>query len=129
MVKFLRAVAKGTVFSMTNPKAATCVYFEATGGLKTAVNKKKTFQNTLNVINNNLANAELPNPGTLWGSFPGAEAWKINEKYYREIGVISKELPPNEYFVSDRAFYEAINKFDQKAIATQAQNYKCPDDL
>ncbi len=125
IVGFLRGVAKGTVFSMANPRAATCVYFEATGELKAAADKERTFRNTLNIVKNNLANAELSTPSTRWGSFPGPETWKINEKYYREIGVVSKELPATDYFVSDRAFYEAINKFDANAIAAQAKNYTC----
>jgi hypothetical protein len=51
--------------------------------------------------------------------------WKSNEKYYRDIGIVDKELAPSEYFVSDSAFYDAINKFDRQPIVAAAHSYSC----
>jgi NitT/TauT family transport system substrate-binding protein len=125
LIRYLRAVAKATVFAQANPKAAVCAYYDATGDLRTASNKEKTIQDALNLLKSNLANLELPSSSTSLGSYPGADVWKSNEKYYRDIGIVDKELAPSEYFVADTTFYDAINKFDRQPIVAAAHSYSC----
>lgn len=125
LVRFLRAVAKGTVFAQSSLQAAVCVYFEATGDLRTASDRQRSVRNASKVVQANLVNSELPSPSSLHGSYPSAEGWKSNEKYYREIGILDRELPPSEYFLADAKFYEAINNFDRQAIAAKAHSYTC----
>ena len=125
LVRYLRAVVKSTVFAQTNPAAAVCVYFEATGDLRTAADKDKRVSDALNIVKANLVNAELPAGSPLHGTYPSPEVWKSNEKYYREIGIVERDLPASDYYLADRAFYEAINNFDRAAVVAKAKTYTC----
>jgi NitT/TauT family transport system substrate-binding protein len=124
MIKFLRATAKGTVFATANPEAATCAYLEETKGLEQSRDRKKTFQNTLNVVKNNVANAVRPDESVPWGGW-AKDAWAVNQKYYRELGVAKGDVPAEQFFVGDEAFYKAVNNFDAEKIRKQAREYKC----
>ena len=124
LIKFFRATTKGIVFATANPEAATCAYLEETKGLEQSRDRKKTFQNALNVVKNNVDNATRPAGVQLWGSW-ARDAWATNEKYYRELGVVKGGVPANQFFVADEAFYKAINDFDAEKVRKQAQDYKC----
>jgi NitT/TauT family transport system substrate-binding protein len=124
LIKFFRATAKGTVFATASPEAATCAYLEETKGLEQARDRKKTFQNTLNVVKNNVENGARPPGVELWGAW-GKEAWAVNQKYYRELGVVKGDVAPEQNFVGDETFYKAINDFDAEKIRKQAREYKC----
>lgn len=125
VIRVLRAVAKATVFAQANPQAGVCAYFDSTGDLRTASDRDKRVRDALTLLKTNLKAVELPNPTTLYGSYPSPEVWKANERYYRELGIVERELPASDYFLADRAFYEAVNKFDARAVVAAAQAYKC----
>lgn len=124
LIKFFRATTKGTIFALTSPDAATCAYLEETKALEQSRDRKKTYQNTLNVVKNNLDNAARPAGVELWGGW-GKDAWAVNQKYYRELGVVKGDAPAAQFFVADDAFYKAINDFDVEKVRRQAREYKC----
>ena len=125
LVKFFRATAKGNVFARANPEAATCVYFEATKALEQSRDRKKSFQNTLNVVKDNVENATRPSDAPLWGSWT-KDAWGVNQKYYKDLGVVKGDTAPAQFLATDEAFYRDVNNFDAEKVRQQALNYKCP---
>lgn len=125
IIKFFRAVTKGTVFATANPEAAACIYLNASGDIRQAKDKEKALRDATNVVKDNVKNAVRSDPGQLWGSFP-ANAWSVNAKYYQDLGVVKGNLPPaNSLYVPDEAYYKAINDFDAAKIVEQAKAYKC----
>ncbi|HEY1362781.1 MAG TPA: ABC transporter substrate-binding protein [Xanthobacteraceae bacterium] len=125
LVKFLRAVTKGTVFAIANPEAAACIYLTASGDIRQAKDKNKALQDATNVVKDNVKNALRSNPNQLWGGFP-PNSWATNTKYYQELGVVKGDLPPvNSMFVGDDSFFKEISKFDSAKIEEQAKSYKC----
>jgi NitT/TauT family transport system substrate-binding protein len=125
LIKFFRAVTKGTVFAAANPEAAACIYLTASGDIRQATDKTKALSNATNVVKDNVKNALRSNPNQLWGSFP-PNGWATNTRYYQELGVVKGDVPPvNSMFVGDDAFFKEINKFDSAKIEEQAKSYKC----
>src|SRR5690606_11848718 len=122
--RFLRATAKGTVFASENPEAATCIYFDATKALDQAQDKKKAFQDALNVVRDNVRNATRSDDSMPWGSF-SQDAWAVNAEYYAKLGIVNPVAEPGENYVSDPEFYKAINDFDEEAVRKQASDYRC----
>ena len=125
IIKFFRAVTKGTVFATANPEAAACIYLNASGDIRQAKDKDKALRDATNVVKDNVKNAVRNDPSQLWGSFP-ANSWSVNAKYYLDLGVVKGDLPAaNALHVNDEAYYKAINDFDAAKIAEQAKAYKC----
>lgn len=125
LAKFFRAVTKGTVFAKVSPEAAACLYLTASGDIRQAKDKDKALRDAVNVVKDNVKNAERSNDRQLWGSFPD-KSWEINTKYYLDLGVVKGNPPPADSLsISDAAYYKTINDFDAAKIVEQAKAYKC----
>lgn len=125
LAKFLRAIAKGTVFAAANPEGAACLYLKASGDIKQARDKEKALADATNVVINNVANAKRASEDVLWGSWP-ENAWAVNLKYYQNLGVIQGDAPAlDSLYIDDPDFYRTVSDFDAKAVMEQAKSYKC----
>jgi NitT/TauT family transport system substrate-binding protein len=125
LIKFFRAVTKGTVFATANPEAAACIYLTASGDIRQAKDKEKALRDAVNVVKDNVKNAARSNPTELWGSFP-PNSWETNVRYYQELGVVKGDVPPaSSLSISDESYYKAINDFDSAKVVEQAKSYKC----
>src|SRR5262249_32801527 len=125
LIRFFRAVAKGTVFASANPVAAACIYLKASGDVKQAKDKQKALQDATNVVKDNVKNAALSAINQTWGSFPSG-SWAENAKYYEELGVVKPPLPPlSSLYVGDDAFFKEVSNFEAGKIVQQARDYKC----
>jgi NitT/TauT family transport system substrate-binding protein len=123
IIGYLRGLAKGAVFAQVNPKAASCIYMEISGKMKTSKNPAKEMADETNVIRTNSVNAEVEPDDTNIGSFP-KEKMQHTQKYYFDQGILNKIISVEEYYVTDPEFYRAINDFDRQTVVAEAKNYQ-----
>ena len=119
-----RAIAKATVFLMTNPEAAVRIFWKQyPDRAPKDLNDPKALQNDLAIIKaeiHDMAADELP-VNFKWGSQDAATFAKI-QSYLADAGQISKPIAPTDFFTN--AFADQYNQFDHQAIVNQAKNWK-----
>ena len=119
-----RAVAKATVFLMTNPDAAVHIFWKQyPDRAPKDLNNPKALQNDLAIIKaeiREMAADELP-VNFKWGSQDAATFGKI-QGYLADAGQISKPISPTDFFTN--VFVDQYNQFDHQSIVNQAKNWK-----
>jgi NitT/TauT family transport system substrate-binding protein len=124
IAKVGRAVAKATVFLMTNPKAAVHIFWKQyPDRAPKDWNNPKVLQNDLAIIKaeiHEMAADELP-VNFKWGSQDAATFAKI-QAYLADAGQISKPIDSADFFTN--MFTDQYNQFDRQAVVNQAKNWK-----
>lgn len=122
VIGFGRAQAKAVAFAMENPEAAVQIFVDAHPELTPpGVSEEKYFQDSLNILKNNLANMELE--GTeLYGSFPEG-GWGTVQKYYMDLGLVENAVDDPSQCAISPGMIEEMNDFDLEAVREQARNY------
>ena len=119
-----RAVAKSTVFLMTNPEAAVRIFWKQyPDRAPKNMNDPRALQNDLAIIKaetREMAADELP-VNFKWGSQDPATFGRI-QAYLADAGQIPKAIAPTDFFTNE--FAEQYNQFDHQAIVNQAKNWK-----
>ncbi len=110
---FLRAIAKGTTFSIEAPKATLALISKEAPHLAKDLDKA--------MIELQLANAGFQSKLTAQGGLGtnSVKSWELQSKALKGIGEISKVLPPDQYFTDQ--FIAAANRFDGKALRQEAR--------
>jgi hypothetical protein len=118
--------AKATIFTLANPEAAACIYLVESGRWDTAADKAKAYQAAVAVVKQDAGNSR--DIKTDVGLFPPG-GWEKVRDYYFSLGIIKEKLPPEDYYVTDAAFYAEANNFDKEKIAAMARSYsnRCKD--
>ncbi len=118
LVGFARAVAKGTIFALTNPSAAADLYLKmhpeaASSGLS----RPDAIKNLVTIVAHR---AEEWNPlsNTPWGQ-ANLEEWKNGVELAKQT---DKVPDPSVFFTN--ALIPEINTFDADTIRSQAKDYK-----
>lgn len=116
--KFLRGMAKGTVYALANPAAAARLHFRVFPEAKDrTVSEEEAITRGRTIVDARLATARPP-AGRKWG-----EASEASVKLYLDFlaaqGQIKNPLPATRYYTN--AFVDASNAFDAKAIETAAR--------
>jgi NitT/TauT family transport system substrate-binding protein len=126
IIKVVRAGAKATIFTLANPEAAACIYLVESGRWDTAADKAKAYQAAVAVVKQDAGNSR--DIKTDVGLFPPG-GWEKVRDYYFSLGIIKEKLPPEDYYVTDAAFYAEANNFDKEKIAAMARSYsnRCKD--
>jgi len=124
LVGILRGVAKGYLFSITNPKAAVGIYYKANP------TKKPVGENSSEITRKDVKHlAGILKSYTIvdrkikkWGANykPG---WEAVRDFYLRQGTLKEKRNVEEYYVSP-IITERINDFDSEAIIKAARNYK-----
>jgi NitT/TauT family transport system substrate-binding protein len=124
IAKVGRAVAKATVFLMTNPEAAVHIFWKQyPDRAPKDWNNPKALQNDLAIIKaeiHEMAADELP-VNFKWGSQDAATFAKI-QAYLADAGQISKPIDSADFFTN--TFTDQYNQFDRQAVVNQAKNWK-----
>ncbi len=113
-----RGVAKGTLFTITNPQAAICIYFKRH---PEAVPEGKSLDRAISDVKvammRRIENLKKIEPGNPWG-LNTEKAWK-NESAFYKIKVDNY----TQFFTNE--FLSKINDFNEKEVIEDAQNYQC----
>ena len=124
IARFGRAIAKATVFLMTNPEAAVHIFWKQyPDRAPKNPNDPKALQTDLAIIKaeiREMAADELP-VNFKWGSQDAATFGKI-QTYLVDAGQIPKPAAPADFFTN--AFVDQYSQFDHQAIVNQAKNWK-----
>jgi NitT/TauT family transport system substrate-binding protein len=120
IIKVVSAQAKAEVFERANVGAAACIFLVESGRWASTADKAKDYKKTVDVMSQDFKSPLAPE-GQI-GMFP-PKGWEIVRDYYFSLGVIKDKLPPEDYYVTDPAFYAAVNAFDRSKIETLARSY------
>jgi NitT/TauT family transport system substrate-binding protein len=119
-----RAVAKATVFLMTDPEAAVRIFWKQyPDRAPKNPTDPKALQTDLAIIRaeiREMAADELP-INFKWGSQDAVTFGKI-QSYLSDAGQIPKPIAPTDFFTN--SFVDQYNQFDHQAIVDQAKNWK-----
>ena len=120
-VGFLRAVAKGTVFLIENPKAAIQIHHKL---YPESIPKGKPMDQVLKEMIRGVAMraqkcyaVHPDDEDKRWGAY-SRKAW---DTYLRFLGLEGKLKDPYKYYSNE--LIDDVNKFDVEKIRTQARNF------
>jgi len=124
LVGILRGVAKGYLFSITNPRAAVEIYYKANPTKKpVGENSSEITRKNVDLLARNLETCTIVDRKIKkWGANykPG---WEAVRDFYLRQGTLKEKRNAEEYYVPPR-ITEKINDFDSEAIVKAARNYK-----
>lgn len=121
--KMAQGIAKGTLFTLTNPEAAVRIHWQKYPASKPSnVPEEQALKDAVHVLQARLekyriTDREVPK----WGAFTPT-AWEATQGFFYDVGLIRQKADVNTYF-TDR-FLDQVNGFDQDRIVAQAKNYK-----
>jgi len=121
LVKFLRGVAKGTVFALANPDASVHIHFLVFPNSKaTGTDEQTAFKQALHIFNARAVS--LPKkPNEMWGEM-SIESVTATRDFLLKAGLLKKTFNPQDVFTND--LLADANRFDARAVEQQALNYK-----
>lgn len=116
-----RAMAKATLFTVTNPEAAITLLWQGYPETKAAdVDDATAMKRALSVLNARIERLQLEDGGQ-WGGFPEG-AYAASVEFALGTGLITAEIDPDTLFSND--FVEFYNDFDAAAVTAQADEAK-----
>jgi len=120
LVKVARAVAKGTLFCETNPRACVTLVWRDHPELKpTGVDDAKAMDDTLFILRQRLENLKLRDyQDGLYGKYDPA-AWQAYVDFMLSEKVLDKPVDINTLYTND--LVQEINRFDHDAVIEQAK--------
>jgi len=124
LVGLLRGIAKGIVFSFTNPEAAVKIYYKANPTKKpVGESAAERMKSDVDFVKGVLKFWSLHNRKIKkWGANykPG---WEAVRDFYLKQGVLKEKRNVEEYYVS-QGITDRINDFDSEAVVKAARDYK-----
>jgi NitT/TauT family transport system substrate-binding protein len=124
LVSLLQGVAKGYLFSMTNPRAAVEIYYKANPTKKpVGENSSEITRKNIELLAGHLKTCTIfDRKIKKWGANykPG---WEAVRDFYLRQGTLKEKRNVEEYYVPPR-ITKRINDFDPETIVKAAQNYK-----
>lgn len=117
-----RAVARSTVFLKENPDAAVKLFWEEypERAPLPGDDEDKAFDDTRAVLQATIDTMRLDDfeIDHTWG-VQDAEAWVGQIEYNRQVGLVTQELDPADFFTDQ--FNEAANDFDRAEVVERAE--------
>ena len=121
LVKFLRGVAKGTVFALANPEAGVRIHFLVFPNSKpTGVDEQTAFKQALHIFSAR-APSLAKEPSERWGEM-SVQSVAATKDFLLKAGLLKKDFNPTDVFTND--LIDAANQFDEQAVRQQAINFK-----
>ncbi len=121
IIGFGRALAKGTVFALTNPEATVRIFYKM---YPQAVPKGRSLEaavkNTTDIFKARLPRLTMKDRKTQKWGYMEEDAWRSEVKLM--VPGYKPKKPITEYFTN--RFIDQINDFDQQAVVEQAKNFK-----
>ena len=117
-----RAIAKATLFTMTNPEAAVRMHWQKYPEQKPkGATEEQAMKQALRVLEvQSKGFAYRDDEPKLWGNYT-AKSWA---GYLDIYGVSSKIQDPSRFYTNE--LIDEINKFDAQKVIAQAKNFKMP---
>jgi NitT/TauT family transport system substrate-binding protein len=126
LVGFARAIAKGYVFSITNPAAAVKLTWKMRPEAQPKnMPAEEALKQGIAVTEARLAIWSSPKANGVFGAFV-EDDWKNLVGFLKEIGSLKEDIPTSRIFTT--ALVKDINAFDRAAIEKQAKNFN-PDSV
>ncbi len=120
-----RAVAKGTLFAMTNPEATVQLLWRDVPEARPAAgDEARVMRRDLAILKDRLALsgiAEAPDPR--WGAVTRGEV-EIWQDFMLRTKAIATRRDPEEYFTA--ALVDRYNGFDAEAVVAEARAFRLP---
>lgn len=121
VVGFGRAVAKGTLFTLTNPEAGVKIFYKMfPEALPKGKTREESIKDTLFILNARLPKLRIENRKVKKWGYLEPESWRLSAELLGYKGKIRK--PFSEFFTNQ--FIDAINQFDQESIVNRARSFK-----
>lgn len=116
-----RAMAKATLFTVTNPEAAINILWSAYPETKAAdVDDATAMQRALSVLEARIERLRLEDGGQ-WGGFPDG-AYAASVDFALSTGLIPSEIDPEILYTDE--FVDFYSDFDTDAVVAQANEAK-----
>lgn len=121
--KLGRAIAKGSVFTFTNPEASIRIHWKVYPGSKPqGVDEATALRQASNVLRARLEGMRPPDVlKAQWGATTRAEVESMRD-FLLEQQIVKSKQDPEIYFTS--RFVADFNRFDAAAIAKQAREWR-----
>ena len=121
--KVAQGIAKGALFTLTNPEAAVRVHWKTYPGSKpTGVPEDKALAEAIHVLKARAEKYRVDNRQVpRWGAFTRDE-WVRTQDFLHENGMIPTKADVSEYY--SEALLSRINDFDAAKVIEQAKTYK-----
>jgi NitT/TauT family transport system substrate-binding protein len=121
--KFAQGIAKGTLFTLTNPEAAVRIHWQKYPASKpTNIPEDQALREAVHVLQARLSKYKLEGRADpRFGAFTRDE-WSATQSFFFDVGVINKKPDVGEYFTND--LIDDVNRFDKTAIVKKAEAYR-----
>jgi NitT/TauT family transport system substrate-binding protein len=121
--KFAQGIAKGTLFTLTNPEAAVRIHWQKYPSSKpTNIPEDQAMREAVHVLQARLSKYKLEGRADpRFGAFTRDE-WTSTQAFFFDVGLINKKPDVGEYFTND--LIDDINRFDKEAIIKKAESYR-----
>ncbi len=121
-MKFAQGIAKGVLFTLTNPEAAVRIHWEKYPASKpTNIPEEQALKEAVHVLQARLAKYRLEG-GQILASAPSpADEWTSTQNFFFDVGVIKSKPDVGEYYTNE--LIDQVNSFDKAAIIKQAESY------
>jgi NitT/TauT family transport system substrate-binding protein len=121
--KFAQGIAKGTLFTLTNPEAAVRIHWQKYPASKpTNIPEDQALHEAVHVLQARLSKYKLEGRADpRFGAFTRDE-WLSTQKFFFDVGVINRQPDVEEYFTND--LIDDVNRFDKAAIVQKAESYR-----
>jgi NitT/TauT family transport system substrate-binding protein len=122
-IKMAQGVAKGALFTITNPEAAVRIHWSKYPGSKPAsIPEEQALKEAVHILTARLAKyhiekREVPK----WGAFTKSE-WEATQSFLFNAGILKQKIDVSRYYTDE--FVAAINDFDAKEVVAKARSYK-----
>lgn len=122
-MKFAQGIAKGTLFTLSNPEAAVRIHWDKYPASKpTNIPEDQALREAVHVLQARLAKYRLEGRADpRFGAFTRDE-WTSTQNFFFDVGVINKKPDVGEYFTND--LIDSVNNFDKAAIIKKAESYR-----
>ena len=121
VIKTLRSVAKGSIFTEVNPEATVRKHWELYGKPQ-GLSEQEALKRAMHVVT---ASAKLwkdyRDPSLKWGEMSKAQ-WEGMQKFLIDQKVLDRPVPVETLFTSD--LIDAVNNFDANAVVELAKTTK-----
>lgn len=120
-VKVARAVAKATLFTVTNPEAAVQMVWEAHPETRGEGDQAKALKEAKAVLQARIENIDLEQPGAQWGSVTEKEIQAYID-FMRKSQLIKEPVAPDSAYTDK--YVDQINDFDAAKVRKDAKSWK-----
>lgn len=121
--KLAQGIAKGALFTLTNPEAAVRVHWSVYPASKPAgVSEGQALADAVHVVKARADKYRIEGRAIpKWGAYTRDE-WVQTQDFLLNSGMVTKKLDVSQYF-TDR-FLSRINEFDAAKVTEQAKTYR-----